>query len=194
MTPAIVSIQKMECVSPFLNQKSLIAIDLDNTLIQAKSFFGSVEWMKNLTKKIAKKGSPYQSAAQKAFEEWKKKQNNIEVALVEDETLSLLNNWKQNHMIIALTSRDDSLAKATLKQLKSLNIDIGVAKPLQAVVFASEANKGKVLIDFVKNHNLANRQIVAIDDRFHHLKNIETECNNNGLTYHGFHYLAKKPY
>jgi hypothetical protein len=190
----IFTIKKLALIQEHLIPGSLITLDLDDTLIQSKTYYGSEEWQWNLYEQYQEDGLAPEEAFYKANLEWQKAQYQIEVCAVENDTLSLIQNWKMKYHIMGLTARNPSLIDITYKQLASLNIDLNSPIHPSGIIFGGGNEKGKALFEYLDKNQFIYKRIVGVDDKKYHLQNILLHCNQKKIGFHGFHYLGKKPY
>ncbi len=148
----------------------------------------------------------------KAMDVWNKSQEMIQVKAVEKDTPAFIASaQKKGISIIAITARTLDIADQTLKQLKSIQIDLsktsihrGVLRFTKAdlqmkdevlmkdgVVFVGENNnKGEVLVSLLQKLNLKPKKIVYVDDKPKHVQNVEKSLSSRNIPYYGFRYGA----
>ena len=190
----IFTIDKLRLIKEHLIPGALIALDIDDTIIQSKTYYGSEEWQWDLYRELQEEGYTPEEAFLMANKEWKEAQKKIEVCPVENDTLSLIGEWKKKYCIIGLTSRNPDLAPITYQQLDSLMIDLNSPIQPKGIIFGGANEKGKALFAFLDKQQLKFNRIIGVDDKKYHLENILLHCKKKKIGFHGFHYLGKKPY
>lgn len=190
MTNKIVDIFK------YIDDKTLVIFDVDNTLIETIQEFGSYAWFCSVTDRFQKKGYDYHHAMQKTCAIFEQIENLVEFKTVETVTLDVINQLQsKNIKTMALTMRSFSTKQMTSKQLAS--VDIKLAKNAvydkkvefdSMVGFADgvlysglKDNKGECLITFLEKINLYPANILFIDDSKHHIEEMHKILNAKGI-------------
>jgi len=184
------------------DKDTLIALDLDNTLIEPKGNdgLGGEAWITAMMKagKVREQISPLFDSLQNKF---------IKPKLVEsymaDEIKSL---QKKGVKVIGITGRTKSVADQTVKNLKKLGIKFYNLKASvnnifkypctlkKGILFCDQNSKGEVLKEVLKQTKYPLR-IIAMDDKKKYLVEMEeavAEINKtikNKIEFFGLHYL-----
>ena len=177
--------------------KMMVICDLDNTLIMPCEALGSVAWSEHLVKKLQSKGVSRKDSETIEYILWKTIQPNIEVKTVDVKTAEVIYNLKKRQIpVLGLTARYPENSLFTFAQLKSVDIDLSLQKdlpivdlqlPLQAsyekgVLFATTVNKkSDVLLSFLELHKMDLDYVIFIDDKYHHVEDVEKACKNLGI-------------
>jgi len=109
-----------------LTDKTLLVLDLDNTLIECSTAFGSYQWSAYLIRKeMASQGKSLQEVLDKVVPYWEEMQYQVEMQLIEKESAKWIASLKEEgQTIIALTGRSNYLVERTLYELKRNNLSL----------------------------------------------------------------------
>lgn len=195
-----------------LPPKTLVLFDLDNTLIMPKGDLGSVAWAEHLFQLLLDKGVSEKDAETVQHIFWKSLQPRLEMRTVDPKTTEVLQALKNNgKMILGLTSRYPDNAAFTFKQLGSVGLDFSqqmhmpeasITIPLEPAALYSEGvlfstmhnKKSDVLIKFLELHHLDVEHIVFVDDKHHHVQDVERACNEYGIKCLGVRFSGADPF
>ncbi|NGX56649.1 MAG: hypothetical protein K1060chlam5_00892 [Candidatus Anoxychlamydiales bacterium] len=189
----IIEIKNIKDIKPYITKDTLVIFDLDNTIMEPIQEYGSDQWFAYQLNKYLKEKLSFEDALQKTLYEWFEIQAITKVKLVENDVKDLISNLQEiNHPIMGLTARDYDFALAAIKQLKSLNLNLSKTAPFkknifddtlfrEGILFANGKNKGIVLSNFFK-------KIIYIDDKKHHVEEIEIFSKENKVEFIGFRY------
>lgn len=209
------TINKFREIEPYLKPNSLILLDLDNTVFRSRTYYGSVQWLKDKIQRLMKKEKLTDNEATlQLYPEWIKSQEDCKIKLCDKELPKLMNKWKEaGHKIVGLTARQPILDQVTQwKQLRSLEIffdgwwselifnTVPFSMFKYGILFCDERNsKGIILSKFLNTSEVKrifeHDYIIFIDDVEKHLTDVEEVCNNKGIEYQGFKFEeVKKEY
>lgn len=186
----IVETKKIEDALAYAKTGSLVVFDLDNTIIMPAQMLGGEEWFDYQLEKYIKGGKPKIEAVAQALAEWVAIQKTTESVPVEKNGPAAIRQTQESGIkVLALTSRPGSLSSRTVQQLASIGIVMSASdvttkpvvlpgvKPVPfvgGVMFADTENKkGDVLVEYLKYFNEKPTRIVFVDNKRHHLENIE---------------------
>lgn len=195
----IQKIYRIEEIAPHIQHNSLVALDLDNTLIHSATYYGSVEWEEALIDQFVDQGLPLKEAFSRAEKLWTYAQRKIQVQSIEKESAQLIQKAAAVCDIIGLTARGIDLREITHQGLRFNNItfssyDNAMDILHQGVLYCSGSSvKGRVLIRFIdeilqERKNTLNT-IVVVDDKQENLELIEASPLREKFSLHCFHYL-----
>jgi hypothetical protein len=188
-----------------LADASLVVFDIDNTLVRPKQTLGSDQWYGDLVKKYSAEGLSENQAIDHAIADWLSVQKKTEVLITEPELIDILAALKSRSIpVMALTARPKELAEATLKQLESVNIDLGsnaVSKNdydpasnsdihyTRGILFVGpKTSKGPALKDYLDSISAKAAKFVFYDDKKKHVDSLEQTFADNNRKYLGFRY------
>lgn len=187
----IVEIKQMKEILPEIEDQTLVAFDLDNTLVEAKQMLGGDAWFEyllhqftaeNMAKGMDQKEATL-AAIPKASAGWQPYQQVTEVNVVESGTPDLIRALqRQGRVTMGLTARPLELERASLRQLRTVGVDFFQGGKLPAVMkgFSDNRNvawhhgvlfvgpgqdKGTILKRFLEKNNVAHKKIVFVDDK-----------------------------
>lgn len=175
MTKKIVEIHSIQEVPQYLDEKTHLFLDLDNTVFTSCSEFGSERWERFMTAHLIQTGISEKEAIDRASHLWKAVQTVSEIQFVENNTHEVLK--KLNNPIFAITARDFTFRSVTEKQLDQLGVQFSeCTAPFtlnepdygRGVFYCGYTPKGKVLKWYADHH--PGCKIVLVDDILSHLE------------------------
>ena len=182
-----------------LSQKTIVVCDLDNTLIIPCEPLGSVAWAEYVQKKLQSRGVSKRDSEIVEHILWKAIQPHIEVQTVDPKTAEVIQELKNRGiLVLGLTARSPEDAAFTFKQLQSVDLDFSQQHHLpqnplhlslepcalyeKGVLFATTSNKkSEVLVKFLESHQIDIEHIIFVDDKRHHVEDVENACRKHGL-------------
>lgn len=184
------------------NEETLVITDIDNTLIKPTTQLGSVFWGESIIEELMYKGiNPVQAQEiQNVF--WKTVQPKLSVCPVDTKAPGIIQSIKEDSIaVIGLTARSIDESVYTQNQLKTVGIDFSKS------VFSSEdqldtdlyfqngilfagcfEKKFAVLFKFLDHKKYKPSKIVFIDDKYHHIQEMEEACNRRGISFEGIYF------
>lgn len=190
-------------IYPLLNSETLLVLDLDNTLIESVSHYGSYQWGNFLTRNALQEGLSLEMALDKIMPLWEKAQYDIEIKPIEEELHIFMN---QASLIgvkkMALTGRSPKIADITFEFLEKHRINfsswglphLSFELPNEylfekGVFFAGTRNeKGAVLFQFMNQINDKFKRVVFVDDQMHLVKQVQKALEKLPFEYYGVRY------
>lgn len=155
----------IEEIVPYVDEKSLLLLDLDNTVFCSATSLGSGAWFYDQLGKRIKEGFSRSEANLALYPEWVRLQQVVEMQLVDERFPALIAKLqKQSKGVLALTARHPIVAIPTLDQLASVGVDFSAhsfgerrfaAKYptvfYDGVIFSHDLNdKGEILGQFLE--------------------------------------------
>lgn len=200
-------IKSMAEIVPSLDTSTLLVFDIDNTLVEPVGNIGSDQWYYYLVKAVARddKTLTADQAEEKAGGIWTRELDRIVPKPVEALTPALVREQQKRGLkVMALTARAASDAPATFRQLEKIGVDMTASavrkddlateqKGLysRGVFFVGEGpDKGKTLASFLKKIGLRPKRVVFVDDKPHHVKNMDAAMAAEGIPSVSFRYGA----
>jgi hypothetical protein len=198
-----------------LPANSLIAWDLDNTVIEPQQLIGSDQWFEAFMRfNIAKFGEDNKSAAIKeTIDVYNYVHQHSEVTAVEPGIVALMQELTKSHRVIAITTRGKELVAATFRQLSSIGVKFNVdgnandnnheiyldqillnsphSTATNSVIFAGGRSKADCLKAYLNAMGIKPEAIpylVFVDDKKHHVENISRCAQELGIPSTCFHY------
>ncbi len=184
-------------------KKTLLVLDIDDTLLTSKEFFGSdawYEWEKSLPddQKVPCKfdliAMNFEAGTQ---------------VLTQSDAPTLVNGLTVDRLL--LTSRGANYRGGTIRELKAFKYELprplgkpalgsmwtwtdpgtGKSVPVsydQGVFMTTGANKGLVLLDLLEERGLKYQHIILADDGRKNIDNMKAALADAGISYHGLWY------
>ncbi|MEX1013376.1 MAG: DUF2608 domain-containing protein [Waddliaceae bacterium] len=181
----IVEKDEILTLTPSIDSRTLVLIDLDNTVMRPKTMLGSAQhiWFETLAM-AEKEGISIQEAKEKAGEEWNRLQPYLEMIPTDPflpDWISLLQ--RRGVYIFGITRRPPELENVTREQLKS----IGVAFAPNEILFCGGCtNKSENLKQFLIG--LVFEKMIFIDDVPSNVTDMEQFANELEIDYLGVRY------
>lgn len=180
---------------PLKSKESLIILDIDHTLIEPSSYFGSVIWIDELM--------GFGMDKKEIFRYF----NYVQEVVTCLETEQGLNTWvnslkKNKHQVLFITARSFELAHRTHEQLAQLNIypsqdksycDLGTRSQIchNNIYFTEGGSKGEILLSVLHDYpELKNREIYFVDDQVSNLDNVSAVLKKENFNVKTFHYTS----
>ncbi len=200
-------ITHMSEIKQEIDAHTLVIFDIDNTILEPVQTLGSDQWYGSLVKDNLANGLTEDAAIDVAIQLWVDVQNKTKVKAVEASTPALIEELQNSGVrVMALTSRPLNLIDATLRQLKSIGVDLsktsGLADDLEipaldktktksGIIFVGpKNNKGLVLGKYIESLSVKPTKIVFSDDKQKHVTNVELALHSLNIPYIGFRYGA----
>lgn len=185
--------------------QTLILVDLDNTLFESVSQFGSYEWMSHRISSALSKGEPLEAVLDRIVPPWENMQHKIKTRLIEEKVPSWIDQLqKSGSFVLGLTGRSKTLAEHTREQLKTYQISF--TKDLVHDAFNNMHpemihSEGTLLIGYKNSKGDALRllfdqlnteitKVVFIDDQRRYLDQVQAVLQKLPLEFVGFHFTA----
>ncbi len=202
----VLEIQSISEILPYVTEDSLVVFDVDETLLTTKQSVGGDPWFSDSLKIYQEGGFSYEEALAKTLPDYMKLQNMTQVKAVESLTPPLVHKLQNSGVkVIGLTERNLELAYTTLRQLRSIEIDLDrnpvkikdlnlsshfPVKYIEGIVFVQRNHKGEVLFNMVKLSDSPLKKVIFIDDKMKYIKQVEEVCEAHNIEYVGFRYGA----
>lgn len=186
-----VDLNRMDKALRTVDADTVVAFDLDNTVLQAAQTLGTDQFFGFLVKKAAELGLEGDAAIEWALREATPIQPVTKVQAVEQRTPALIADLQERGItVFALTARPAIWTKGTLRQVRSLGVNFKVTAPEFAydtasgyvedgVIFlARGANKGRALVSLLKEHP---KRIIFIDDKLSNVQSVESALSTTSI-------------
>ncbi len=201
--------EKFSEVAPVLAQadsRTLVAFDIDDTLLTADSFFGSDHWYE-WQKSLNKTDSAYVPCKFDVIA------INFELGAMhatEAEAVSLVNGLKSDKLY--LTARNPGYRSATERELKRAGYQLPAMLNTNAdgisfkhsdaeqnrsadvsyqngIYMVNGLGKGEALIELLRRLNKQYDKVILVDDGRKNIDSLAQALSKRKIAYHGFHYL-----
>lgn len=200
----LTEISRFSEIFSHLNKKTLLLCDLDDTVMESKTFVGSDEWFSTKTKELERSRDSKEEALQIALKQWEHLQSVIPIQLVEGQTARDIRDLQNDDFsVMGLTTRSVRISSFTLKQLKSLNIDFSLSSPIQGehtffnplevshkegILFTAGTKKGEALFTLIPHIKDIFNKVVFINDKATHLADVQKTCAEKNVDFVGLRY------
>ena len=191
----------------FYQDELWVLVDLDNCLFESKQALGHVLWYYDLLEEKLRCGMSQEEAIAEVYPEWVKTQAVCPIKPLESDFVDLLISLQnQGVVVMGLTHRLPSVAKASICQVKTLGIDFsktavwhGEFSPEAAfptlfsngIIFVNDNNnKGDVLASFLSHIQQKPEKVLFIDDKRANVEEVGNVLNALEVEYTGIHYTA----
>jgi len=184
----IIESSKFSCLSEYVDGKTLVIFDIDNTLIKSTGYIGSAKCEDYMLNTFQRIGLSKQEAIKKEEAIWVELLDAMQFGLCERDIADVFTRLlEKNITIMGLTARPLASSSLTTKQMRSMGIsfeqrlvydrellvsnDIGF---IDGVLYVgSGVNKGEVLLKFLDQIGVTPEKVLFIDDS---RKNLEHVC------------------
>lgn len=189
-------------VLEFLTPTTLLVLDLDNTLVESSSHFGSYQWGKKMIQKAIQDGMSVEDALDYIMPQWDEAQKQVQLALIEEHAPKCFETFhSQVAKIIGLTGRSPQVAPLTLEGLEQINLTFSsiehtmqfkLPHPIhfeKGVLFVgAKNNKGDALIQFIKQTKERFHRVVFLDDQINYIEQVEQALIPLSIEYIGIRF------
>jgi hypothetical protein len=194
-------ITTLEQIFPYLRPRTLIVLDLDNTLIESTTTYGSFQWAVFLRKQKMSQGFSFEDALDFSVNSWELAQFKVQMRCLEQCSPSWLDALREKGVpILGLTGRTQGLTKITMQVLSELklnfsSLDLNFENHLSidyqdGVIFVGHRqDKGKVLFQALEQLPLSFDRILFVDDQKKYLEQVQNVASLSSLEVFGFHFV-----
>lgn len=202
----IVEIEKFEKSNSYVKPKTLILLDIDNTILEPVQMLGNEIWFTHQIKNRMKSGLSYEEAFDQTLPELAAIHNITHVRLIEPSIADIIKKWQnEGYTVMGFTGRGINFVVATERQLKEVGIDLQTTAPLthsfcllsdaavptfytNGILFTGGKDKGTALIAFLKQLSSQPARILLIDDKKSYLDQVERATEENKIAFLGLWY------
>ena len=199
-------IHSLEEIERYIEEDTLVLLDLDQTVYYIKEHFGSPEWFYlQIDQGLQSGDADRNSVISNFYPTFAKAQKVCPGILINSTTPSFIKRLQKRGVpIMGLTHRQPYLSIATLKQLDSMGIDFRKNLPFSksfqleyphnptlfhGVLFVADYNdKGEVFMLFFDRLEKTPKQILFVNDKLHNLESLQRALPSN-IEYLGMHFL-----
>lgn len=206
LTAKIIETNEIESILDYAKPNTLLLFDIDNTLMEPVQELGNDQWFRYQLKKYLKEGLSESLALKKALSEWRSIRNITKMRLIEDEAARVVQTLQEgSYMTMGLTTQGLGLSTRTVEQLEELGIDFTAHSPSKwehffdngggvlfrgGILFTAGTNKGAALLHFLQLLDYRPEQIVFINDKASHIREVEVMCEREHIPFIGLRYGA----
>ncbi|VVT42961.1 hypothetical protein BOKEGFJH_00487 [Chlamydia avium] len=182
-----------------------LIIDVDDTLLEGAQALTQFLWLQETIIGLQQLGFTENEAWNTAYPYWESIQEKGSVKTIEAALPLLISRLQeQGKTVFAYTERQHSTEEITIKQLKSLDINLVSSAPpvpetlppnisfSSGVLFGGELRKGPGLQFFLGLMNTYPEKIIYIDNDKQNVSRIGELCKSKKISYFGITYLAQK--
>lgn len=206
----IIETSRFADILNYVNEDTLVLLDVDDTLIVPKQTLGSDIWFTYRMSQLKAEGLSNKDALHKALNEWIAIRHLTEMELVEESTARVVRQIQERGItVMGLTTQDLTLANRTNSQLEGLEIDLRLTAPCDhdcyfaahhehfktqgilmrhGLLFTSGTKKGEALLNILKHVGLNPKHVIFINDKWTHLHDVAEEMKAKGIEFTGLRY------
>lgn len=194
----IIKSNSISDVLKYADQDTLVAFDLDNTLIEGVHDFSCPAWWDYRISIFQERGQSYDDAVKRLGEVFPQITDiNIFHAIEETETLHVLKMLYDNNIkTMVLTARlfvsqrevtKNHLSQSKIHLCNNLNCDNEILFPNEAgfdngILYSGVVpRKGELLLEFLKKINYVPKKIVFVDDSMEHVQNVHDALTGKNI-------------
>lgn len=187
-----------------VTEQTLIIFDIDNTIMRPSQQLGSDQWFNHRKIVHLNTGLTKNEALEIALAEWMAVQSITHMQLAEEQTQEIIANLqREGFSVMGLTTRGLGLSTTTIRQLKTLDVDLTATAPAQkdiffdnkqgtlfrqGILFTAGSDKGTALQKFLELAGFKPEAILFINDKASHLTPIERYCKEVDIPFKGLRY------
>lgn len=190
----------------FVEQETLLILDIDDTLLIPNQMLGGDEWFLHRFKQHQQDLGDDANALEKALAEWEAIRHLTAMHPVESSSIDIVAGLQQRGVsVMCLTTQGLALATRTWQQLHQHAIDPSLTAPKggndcfftlnghgilyrNGILFTSGRHKGAALFKLCDALGYLPEKIVFINDKYSHLKEIEESAKEQGVPFLGLRY------
>lgn len=207
----VIEIEHLRDINPYIDsEETLLVFDIDNTLLEAEGYLGSVAWGEFLIRNVQSKNISAEKAEEVVSVVWRSVQPHINVKPVDCETGQIVRDMQARKIqLMCLTARVPEEMAYTFKQLDSIGIDVSLTAPRNepieistfkrticydnGVLFATPLNKkSEAFLAFLSACNISCGNVIFVDDKRHHAKDMQDTLQREGIPCTAFHFTGAR--
>jgi orotate phosphoribosyltransferase len=188
-----------------ISKDSLIILDIDDTLLITKQMLGCDEWFMARLQEAEQNGLTKNQALETTLAEWEAIRHLTKMEIVETGSDAIIKKLQdEGYTVMGLTTQGLALATRTSTQLQENGINLLGSAPHKTdeciivnghtilyrngILFTSGTSKGTALFSLCEKIGYTPKQIVFINDKATHLKDIEDVAHVKGVEFIGLRY------
>ncbi len=209
-TATIQEIIYFEQIEKYVDQYTLVVLDLDDTIQIPLQTIGKDKWFYEYYSRELKNGLVHEAALHKTIQQYNKVHQLSFVKAVEPVTPGIIRSIQNRGIhVIALTTRGINIADATVRQLNSIGVsfnnsifkdiklslddsdnikNIPAAIAINGIIFCNGNDKGRCLLTYLEQIRLRPIKIIFVDDKLKNLHDVANAVKSSDVIYYGLHY------
>lgn len=203
LSAEIIEIDKIEEILPYVDQDTLVVLDIDDTLMVTAQMLGGDCWFRHFLKEQVSKGFSFEEALAKVLPDYMLFQHRTKVLPAENQTAAIVHQLQRKAKVIGLTTRSTELVYRTVQQLKTLDIDLNknplINKELQVstdfslfyvegILCTQVRHKGDALKKLCDHLAYLPKKVIFVNDKLKYVEQLEETFAPLGIPYIGFRY------
>ena len=210
----IKEISQIEEIVPYIDNHTLLVLDLDNTLIEPEQHIASDQWFDLRFKEYLTSEKNQEAALSQLLKTYNRSKDLTNEKLIETKSADIVKKFqKKGNIVLGLTSRGKDIYDSTLRHLTSVGINLShqdlkkISYPFlqgesshayQGLIMCGGQNKGRSLVEYInylKTHPPLKQKfsqinkIVYVDDKSKYLEQIKENLHVLGFdSFFGFRY------
>jgi hypothetical protein len=202
---AIYELESVNDIDPYVDGRTLVLFDLDLTVLEASTCYGSVWQYYDGIRRAEQKGATAWEGICGFYADWRQAQRIAPMRTPEPETADVIRGLQAKAIGVAgLTHRQPCIGEISVDQLLNLGIDFESSSPfakggeldmhpaprhIEGTIFVNDChNKGVVLKGFLSTVRFPLKRVVFIDDKRDNLEAVEAALAPQGIEVVGLHY------
>lgn len=197
-------IDSLKEMLPYIDQNSLLLLDIDNTLMEPVQSLGGDQWFRHHKKELLQQGLSHNEALEQSLRDWRAVQHLSKMQAVEDTTAEIVSRLQEEgYPLMGLTTRGLGMSTLTVQQLDSIGIDLHFTSPShqdvffvnergnlyhRGVLFTAGSHKGEALRLFLEQAEYHPKRVVFVNDKHSHIIPVEKTCLELGIPFLGLRY------
>jgi hypothetical protein len=199
---AVVETTSMREALAGVDAETLVAIDVDNTILEAAQAVGSDQWFSRVVADYRAQGVSPAEAVERTSARWQRVQSVSVVRAVEAETPSLIAGLqKRGVRVVALTARPLAARAETIRQLDDVGVGFAQgaadtparaclrAAPdtcyIRGIIFVGSSDKGRTLVELMQTLGWTPKKVVFVDDKLHNTESVRDALDAPGALARG---------
>jgi hypothetical protein len=206
-------INKISEINKYVDSKTMVLFDIDNTILTAEQSLGSDQWFDYYVNKNLSEGKDKNTAVNVALNEWRHIHKYTKVKPLERDTKEVIHSVQaKTPYVYVLSARSGATYKMSRDELTSIGISFNnnmnskipslqlyetvdsiYKNGLILAGITPNSGKGGALKEFIKKSgiNIKNfNKIIFIDDKKHNVDDVATASADLGLSFIGLRYSA----
>jgi hypothetical protein len=199
----IVQTNQMSEVLSHVDFNTWVFFDIDDTLITSQMQLGRSDYYFVQFTKLRQQGMEEEQAHEICRAHWNEVQEKCPIRLMDPLIPGIVSQIQQMAAYtLGLTARGPQTNLITQRQLRSLNLDFTTSSPStvsaelpywhlyeNGVWFVESNGKGHAVRKWFAGLSEHPTKVVFVDDRLHHLENMEAQLSDLSIEYVGVHYI-----
>lgn len=205
-------IDKISEVNKYIDNKTMVLFDIDNTILTADQSLGSDQWFDYYVKTKVEQGNDKLAAVHATLDKWMYIHQYTKVKPIENNTVEVINYAQaKTPYVYVLTARSGSTYTMSSNELSSLGLSFDKMNHVDfkipqlqlhetdeavyknGLILAGLTGKGRTLKEFIKKSGIDIKnlsKVIFIDDKKHNVDDVARAADELGVNFLGLRYAA----